>query len=75
MPYATAHEELWRGDHLYDIVIETSHNKRPRIQGRGSAIFFHLARPDYGADCRLHCPVAKGYAQSPGLLFAKTPVW
>ncbi len=48
MPYATAHEELWRGDHLYDIVIETSHNRLPRIQGRGSAIFFHLARPDYG---------------------------
>ena len=49
MPYATSHEELWRNDRLYDIVIETSHNRRPRVQGRGSAIFFHLARPDYGA--------------------------
>jgi L,D-peptidoglycan transpeptidase YkuD (ErfK/YbiS/YcfS/YnhG family) len=48
IPYPTAHEELKRGDGLYDIVIETSHNKRPRIQGRGSAIFFHIARPDYG---------------------------
>jgi L,D-peptidoglycan transpeptidase YkuD (ErfK/YbiS/YcfS/YnhG family) len=47
IPYPTAHEELRRGDGLYDIVLETSHNKRPRIQGRGSAIFFHLARPDY----------------------------
>ena len=46
MPYATAHEELRRADHLYDIVIETSHNERPRVQGRGSAIFFHLARAD-----------------------------
>lgn len=44
LPYATAHEELRRADHLYDIMIETSHNQRPRIQGGGSAIFFHLAR-------------------------------
>jgi len=49
IPYASAHEELKRADHLYDIVIETSHNRKPRIQGRGSAIFLHLARPDYGA--------------------------
>jgi L,D-peptidoglycan transpeptidase YkuD (ErfK/YbiS/YcfS/YnhG family) len=47
LPYGAAHEELRRADELYDIVIETSHNRRPRIQGRGSAIFFHLARPDY----------------------------
>jgi L,D-peptidoglycan transpeptidase YkuD (ErfK/YbiS/YcfS/YnhG family) len=46
LPYATAHEELRRADHLYDIMIETSHNERPRMQGRGSAIFFHLARAD-----------------------------
>lgn len=49
IPYPSAHEELRRKDHLYDIVIATSHNMRPRIQGRGSAIFFHIARPDYGA--------------------------
>jgi L,D-peptidoglycan transpeptidase YkuD (ErfK/YbiS/YcfS/YnhG family) len=48
IPYATAHEELVRSDSLYDIVIETDHNKRPRVQGRGSAIFFHLARENYG---------------------------
>jgi L,D-peptidoglycan transpeptidase YkuD (ErfK/YbiS/YcfS/YnhG family) len=28
-------------------VVETSHNQRPRIQGRGSAIFFHLARESF----------------------------
>ena len=47
LPYATAHEDLKRSDHLYDIVVETSHNRRPRIQGRGSAIFFHIARGNY----------------------------
>ena len=47
LPYATAHEDLKRSDHLYDIVVETSHNQQPRIQGRGSAIFFHLARENF----------------------------
>jgi L,D-peptidoglycan transpeptidase YkuD (ErfK/YbiS/YcfS/YnhG family) len=28
-------------------VVETSHNHRPRIQGRGSAIFFHIARKGF----------------------------
>jgi L,D-peptidoglycan transpeptidase YkuD (ErfK/YbiS/YcfS/YnhG family) len=48
IPYATAHETMRRADHLYDVVIETSHNERPRIQGHGSAVFFHLRRPDGG---------------------------
>ena len=48
IPYATSHETMQRPDHLYDIVIETSHNERPRIQGHGSAVFFHLRRPDGG---------------------------
>lgn len=41
------HERLWRDDHVYDVVFPTSHNEKPRIQGAGSAIFFHLARPNY----------------------------
>ncbi|MFD2676495.1 L,D-transpeptidase family protein [Camelimonas lactis] len=39
-------EQMWRDDHLYDIVMEIDHNHRPRIQGRGSAVFIHLMRPD-----------------------------
>ncbi len=39
-------DRLWRDDHLYDLVIEISHNTRPRIAGRGSAVFVHVARPD-----------------------------
>jgi len=48
LPYAAAHETMQRADELYDIVIELSHNERPRVQGRGSAVFFHLRRPDGG---------------------------
>src|SRR5262245_24271887 len=40
-----AGDRLWRQDHLYDVVIELDHNARPRVAGRGSAVFVHLARP------------------------------
>jgi L,D-peptidoglycan transpeptidase YkuD (ErfK/YbiS/YcfS/YnhG family) len=38
-------DRLWRDDGLYDLIIEIDHNTRPRIAGRGSAVFLHLARP------------------------------
>ena len=48
IPYATSHETMKRPDHLYDVVVELSHNERPRVQGHGSAVFFHLRQPDGG---------------------------
>ncbi len=48
IPYATSHETMQRQDHLYDIVVELSHNERPRVQGHGSAVFFHLRQPHGG---------------------------
>ena len=41
-------DRLARSDHLYDFIIEIVHNTRPRIAGRGSAVFLHLARPNFG---------------------------
>jgi L,D-peptidoglycan transpeptidase YkuD (ErfK/YbiS/YcfS/YnhG family) len=40
-------DRLKRDDHLYDFIIEINHNTAPRIAGRGSAVFLHLARPDF----------------------------
>jgi L,D-peptidoglycan transpeptidase YkuD (ErfK/YbiS/YcfS/YnhG family) len=40
-------DRLARDDHLYDLIIEIDHNTRPRIAGRGSAVFIHLARPKF----------------------------
>ena len=40
-------DRLRRDDHLYDFIIEIDHNARPRIAGRGSAVFLHLARPQF----------------------------
>jgi L,D-peptidoglycan transpeptidase YkuD (ErfK/YbiS/YcfS/YnhG family) len=50
-PITRAHpadgDRLWRGDHLYDLIVELDHNTRPRIAGRGSAVFVHVARPAF----------------------------
>jgi L,D-peptidoglycan transpeptidase YkuD (ErfK/YbiS/YcfS/YnhG family) len=40
-------ESLMRDDPLYDYVLVLGYNDRPRIKGRGSAIFVHLARRRY----------------------------
>lgn len=46
-PSRLRHEELWRADRLYDIVGVLDYNIRPRVLGRGSAIFFHIATDDF----------------------------
>jgi L,D-peptidoglycan transpeptidase YkuD (ErfK/YbiS/YcfS/YnhG family) len=40
-------DRLRRNDDLYDIIVEIDHNTRPRVAGRGSAVFLHVARPGY----------------------------
>jgi L,D-peptidoglycan transpeptidase YkuD (ErfK/YbiS/YcfS/YnhG family) len=40
-------DRLMRQDGLYDLIIEIDHNDRPRIAGRGSAVFIHVARDGF----------------------------
>ena len=47
LPYATLNERLWRDDHLYDVIAVVGFNDSPVVQGKGSAIFVHVAREDY----------------------------
>lgn len=47
IPYPASHERMRREDELYDVCIVLDWNIRERRQGRGSAIFMHLARPGY----------------------------
>ncbi|HTP93118.1 MAG TPA: L,D-transpeptidase family protein, partial [Xanthobacteraceae bacterium] len=42
-------DRLRRNDSLYDMIVEIDHNTRPRVAGRGSAVFIHVARPGFGA--------------------------
>jgi L,D-peptidoglycan transpeptidase YkuD (ErfK/YbiS/YcfS/YnhG family) len=48
LPFAASHEEMWRADALYDLVVVLGHNDDPVVPGAGSAVFLHVARPDYG---------------------------
>jgi L,D-peptidoglycan transpeptidase YkuD (ErfK/YbiS/YcfS/YnhG family) len=41
-------DRLERDDHLYDFIVEIDHNSSPRVTGRGSAVFLHLARQNFG---------------------------
>jgi L,D-peptidoglycan transpeptidase YkuD (ErfK/YbiS/YcfS/YnhG family) len=47
LPYGASAEALWRRDALYDLVIVLGWNDAPVVPGRGSAIFLHLAAPDF----------------------------
>ena len=48
-PHPYSHEALWRDDGLYDVVVVIGHNDAPVVPGRGSAVFIHVAAPDYAA--------------------------
>lgn len=47
LPSRLSHENMWRNDMKYDAVGIIKYNIRPRITGRGSAIFFHLCSDEY----------------------------
>ena len=44
LPAADCTDRMWRDDHLYDLSFALDQNFSRRAKGRGSAIFFHLAR-------------------------------
>jgi len=47
LPYPAGHEALWREDAIYDVLVVIGYNIDPIVPGAGSAIFLHVARPDY----------------------------
>ena len=44
LPHDSTKDEMYREDHLYDIVVVVGYNDDPPVPGKGSAIFMHLAR-------------------------------
>ncbi|QQR60384.1 L,D-transpeptidase family protein [Candidatus Uhrbacteria bacterium] len=55
LPYPGSHENLWREDHVYDVILVVGYNDAPPVPGKGSAIFIHLAREGYTPTAG--CPV------------------
>ena len=47
LPCAPRHEILWRDDGLYDVIVVLGHNDAPPVPGLGSAVFLHVAAPDF----------------------------
>jgi L,D-peptidoglycan transpeptidase YkuD (ErfK/YbiS/YcfS/YnhG family) len=47
LPYSASAEQMWREDHLYDLLVVLGYNDDPVVPGKGSAIFLHLAKPEY----------------------------
>jgi L,D-peptidoglycan transpeptidase YkuD (ErfK/YbiS/YcfS/YnhG family) len=47
LPYPASAEQLWRADHMYDLIVVVGYNDAPVAPGKGSAIFLHVARTGY----------------------------
>lgn len=47
LPYSGHTEPMWLDDAVYDLLVVIGYNMEPVIAGAGSAIFMHVARPDF----------------------------
>ncbi len=47
LPIHASAERLRRADPVYDIIVVLGHNDAPVIDGMGSAIFMHIAKPNF----------------------------
>ena len=47
LPFPASREVMWREDNVYDLIVEIGYNDAPPIAGAGSAIFMHVAKPDF----------------------------
>jgi L,D-peptidoglycan transpeptidase YkuD (ErfK/YbiS/YcfS/YnhG family) len=47
LPYPASAEALCREDGVYDLIVTLGYNDAHVVRGAGSAIFLHLARPDF----------------------------
>ena len=47
LPSDYSHENLYRNDNLYNLIVVLDYNYKPSIKGNGSAIFMHVAKERY----------------------------
>jgi L,D-peptidoglycan transpeptidase YkuD (ErfK/YbiS/YcfS/YnhG family) len=47
LPYLAHAEPMWLDDAVYNLVVVIGYNMTPVVPGAGSAIFLHIARPDF----------------------------
>ncbi|QLH40416.1 MAG: L,D-transpeptidase family protein [Defluviicoccus sp.] len=49
LPHPARHERMWRDDRLYDLLVVIGYNRNPVVPDAGSAIFLHVAKPNYAS--------------------------
>ena len=42
-----SHENLYRKDNIYDLILVLNYNMKPTIKNKGSAIFIHITKKNY----------------------------
>ena len=47
LPTKYGHENLYRRDNIYDLILVLNYNMKPTIKNKGSAIFIHVAKKKY----------------------------
>ena len=47
LPFGASHEQLWRDDEVYNLVIVLGYNDDPVVPSAGSCIFMHVARENF----------------------------
>lgn len=47
LPFSGHYEVLWRKDEVYDLIVVIGYNDQPVRKNKGSAIFIHIASPNY----------------------------
>jgi L,D-peptidoglycan transpeptidase YkuD (ErfK/YbiS/YcfS/YnhG family) len=72
LPYGAGADHMWREDDLYDAIVVLSHNDRPRLRNFGSAVFFHIAQPDFGPTAGCVAVTKKDMRKILKLIGAKT---
>jgi L,D-peptidoglycan transpeptidase YkuD (ErfK/YbiS/YcfS/YnhG family) len=66
LPYPAHSEPMWLDDAVYDLLVVIGYNTNPVIPDAGSAIFLHIARPDFS-------PTAGCIAVAPDVLIHLMP--
>jgi L,D-peptidoglycan transpeptidase YkuD (ErfK/YbiS/YcfS/YnhG family) len=47
LPSKYSHENLYRRENIYDLILVLNYNMKPTIKNKGSAIFIHIAKKNY----------------------------
>jgi L,D-peptidoglycan transpeptidase YkuD (ErfK/YbiS/YcfS/YnhG family) len=47
LPTKYGHENLYRKDNIYDLILVLNYNIKPTIKNKGSAIFIHVTKKNY----------------------------